>query len=41
MTEAIEESVVEVVSCTLADIMAETFAEQAVDPLQPSMKLLG
>ena len=30
---AAEEPVVEVVLCTLADIVAEAFAEQAVDPL--------
>jgi hypothetical protein len=41
MAEEPKEPVVEVVSCTLADIMAETFAEQAVDPLQPSVKILG
>jgi hypothetical protein len=41
MAEAVEEPVVEVISCISADIMAETFAEQAVDPLQPSMKILG
>jgi hypothetical protein len=41
MTEAVEEPVVEVVSCISTNIMAETFAEQAVDPLQPLMKILG